>query len=582
MSSALGHPKLSTQKLYPIDITCVIKYFLLFYKKARKTGVSLALNSLGVKRKQYFWLIFLFFLFGIAFSQTKEECDELLVKGIREMNEKNHEKSLETLTQVKSIAEKNNWQKQNFLAVNNIGANYYWMLDYGEALENYLEAYKIAVKDLDQNFEMIVLNNIAILYSKEKKFEKAEGYFLNAYKLAEEGKDSTKIGLYAVNLATVANERNEPAKAENYLQTAFKNLDKNSPILAQAFVSKAQNLVLKNQLIQAKELIDSVLPSLSTPELSEPRISAQMLLSQIAEKQNQFLDAIELTKLARFDPQSSLEDKIEAYGKLSELNRKLNRNDLGFLYKDSVILAKDSLNVIKNGKQFENSRIKFEIQNYQKELSESQKRLKDERKIFYFIIGGIIVLIIILFWALRNYFLKMKQRKIIAERNQKIAELELEKQSRISSIETNKLKNEIETQNRKLATKALSYSARNELIENILVTLTQQSGFSQNNHLRKQIQELKMYLKKESDWDDFFMHFEAVNHGFIQNLKFKHPELNSNDVRYLSYVYMNLTTKEISSLLNITVEACRKRKERIIKKMDLDEEMDLYYYLSTV
>src|SRR5690606_3419592 len=163
---------------------------------------------------------------------------------------------------------------------------------------------------------------------------------------------------------------------------------KNSPILVQAYVSKAQNLVLKDQLSQANELIDSILPSLSTPEFSEPRISARMLLSQIAENQNQFLQAIELTKLARFDPESSLENQIDAYEKLSELNRKINRDETAFLYKDSVILAKDSLNLIKNGKQFENSRIKFEIQNYQKELSESQKRLKDERRIFYGIIAG--------------------------------------------------------------------------------------------------------------------------------------------------------------------------------------------------
>src|SRR5690606_16078598 len=105
-------------------------------------------------------------------AQTIEECDRLIESGIKEMNEKNHEKSLEILSRAKSLSEKNDWHKQLFLSLNNIGANYYLMLDYGEALDNYLEAYKIAVKELDQNFEMIVLNNIAILYSKEKKFEK--------------------------------------------------------------------------------------------------------------------------------------------------------------------------------------------------------------------------------------------------------------------------------------------------------------------------------------------------------------------------------------------------------------------------
>src|SRR5690606_5093855 len=210
-----------------------------------------------------------------------------------------------------------------FLSINNIGANYYLMLDYGEALDNYLEAYKIAVKELDQNFEMIVLNNIAILYSKEKKFEKAEEYFLNAYQIAEENKDSVKIALYAVNLATVANEKNQISKAENYLKTTFAYLNDGSPILSQAYVSKAQNLILKNELEKAHALIDSILPAFNSAFSSEARISALMLLSEIKQKQKEFPEAIRFVQQARFDSQSSLENRIDAFDKLSDLYRNL-------------------------------------------------------------------------------------------------------------------------------------------------------------------------------------------------------------------------------------------------------------------
>lgn len=503
------------------------------------------------------------------------------------MNKKNHEKSLEILSRAKSAAEKNDWHEQLFLSINNIGANYYLMLDYGEALDNYLEAYKIAVKELDQNFEMIVLNNIAILYSKEKKFEKAEEYFLNAYQIAKENKDSVKIALYAVNLATVANEKNQISIAENYLNTTFAYLNDDSPILSQAYVSKAQNLILKNELEKAHALIDSILPAFNSAFSSEARISALMLLSEIKQKQKEFPEAIRFVQQARFDSQSSLENRIDAFDKLSDLYRNLKDYDNAFRYKDSLILAKDSLNAAKNGKLFENSRIKFEIQNYQNELNESQNRLKSERKIFYFILAGIILLILILFWAVRNYSLKLKQRKIIAElelEKQKtdtlLLEKELREQSTLSSLEQEKLKNEIESRNRKLAAKAVSVSTRNELIENILNSFS--SDWLKNANLKKQVNELKSYLKKESESEDFFTHFEAVNQGFIRSLKTKHPELTSNDIRYLSYIYMNLTTKEIASLLNITVEACRKRKERISKKMALTEETDLYSYISTI
>ncbi|SMC32495.1 Tetratricopeptide repeat-containing protein [Moheibacter sediminis] len=544
------------------------------------------------------YLLFFTFLMicGFSQSQTVEECDKILVEAVKEMNQKNHARSLELLTEVKSMAQTNNWSKQLFLAINNIGANYYLMLDYGEALDNYLEAYKIALKDLDAKHEMIVLNNIAILYSKDAKNDKAEEYFLKAYEIAKENNDSVKIGLYATNLATVANAENEIQKAESYIKIALPLLKNMPPVLAQAKITNAQNLVLKGKFEEAKEIALELLPTLKTSEFSEHRISIYMILSKVYENENNLPLAIDYVKRAGKDANVSLENKIDIYNRLTELYRKLNDNSVAFAYKDSVLFAKDSLSQIKNGKLFENSRIKFELQNYQKELSESQSKLKSERKLFYMILGGILFLILITLWAIWNYFSRLRQTKIIAESNQKIAELELEKQKNdkilleqqlnekeaLTLLEQEKFKNEIEAKNRQLAAKALSLSTRNELIEDVIDSLSVHSEISQNPKLRKSISELKNQLKRDSDWDDFFSHFEEVNHGFLKTLKEKHPDLTSNDVRYISYVYMNLSTKEISLLLNITVEACRKRKERIIKKMNLAEDADLYNYLSVV
>src|SRR5690606_11560806 len=133
-----------------------------------------------------------------------------------------------------------------------------------------------------------------------------------------------------------------------------------------------------------------------------------MILSNIYENQGNTDLAIEYVKRGGYDPNASIENKIEMFNRLTELYRKKENNSLAFAYKDSIIWAKDSLNQIKNGKLFENSRIKFELQNYQKELSESRNKLKSERKLFYFILGGILFLTLITFWAVRNYFVKLR------------------------------------------------------------------------------------------------------------------------------------------------------------------------------
>jgi hypothetical protein len=58
--------------------------------------------------------------------------------------------------------------------------------------------------------------------------------------------------------------------------------------------------------------------------------------------------------------------------------------------------------------------------------------------------------------------------------------------------------------------------------------------------------------------------------------------LTITDIRYISYVYMNLDTKEIASMLNITPVACRKRKERIEKRLNLTEKISLNAYLLSI
>lgn len=101
-----------------------------------------------IKSICFLFLLCLFFMPKLQ-AQATAHCDSLIVTGIDYMWKKDHVKSLELLTQARNLAEKNRWYRQLFLATNNIGANYYTMLDYGEALNYYLESYTIAVKHLD-------------------------------------------------------------------------------------------------------------------------------------------------------------------------------------------------------------------------------------------------------------------------------------------------------------------------------------------------------------------------------------------------------------------------------------------------
>jgi len=552
------------------------------------------------RRKKDKWilssiLILFFLMLPSVHAQSLSECDSLIKNGVEAMQRSEHVRSLELLSKARTLAEKNHWHKQEFLAINNIGANYYSILEYGEALNYYLEAYTIALKELEPVQEMIVLNNIAILYSKEKKYEKANEYFMKAYNIAKENKDELKIGLYAMNLGNVANEQQLPKIAKAYFTEALPLLVSQPQFVVLAKIGLAECALQEGNVTLAKKSAEELLRTVKDLQFNDVGVSLHMILAKSYAKEQDTAMALAHTNKI-FEVKPNLETKISVFELLSDLHFKTKSYVQAMAFKDSIISAEAALNEIKNGKLFENSKVKFEIQNYRNEIALNESKIANERKIFYSVLAIFIVAVAFVIVTLRNRSIKHKQNKLIAERSEQIITLELEKEKSDNLLlekqfiakETNalleqeRLKNELESKNRKLSAKALYLSGRNQMIEEVLSELSELPQLSRDTSIINHIKTLKSHLKSDAEWDSFITHFEEVNHGFLNTLKTKHPSLTANDIRFLSYIYMNLSTKEIASMLNVTAEACRKRKERISSKMELPEHVNLYDYLASL
>jgi len=542
-----------------------------------------------------FIYIFFFLLFPLqAFAITPKDCEKMIIQAVEAMHKKEFVRSLQILGKTKKIAQDHRWYREEFLAVNNIGANYYMMLDYGEALNNYLDAYKIAVAHLDEKSEMTVLNNIAILYSRDNKIDKAEEYFSKAYELAGKVNNKTSKGLYAINLTIVNNEKGNYKAAKKYIDEALK-LTADSPYYILAKSTYMETLVNLKQYDAAELIATELLPKLNGVEYAEYKTQVYYNLSVIEEQKKDLKKSFEFLQLAEKN-NLNFDFRENIFGRFSKLYQKTNDIQRAVSYKDSIMAVRDSVNRIKNGQLFENSKIKFELQNSQKDLAESKGQLTSQRSFF---IKGILLavfIVLIIFWALRNSIVKNKQQKIIEQNKAEIAKLELEQEKKnkeilenqlkekevLALLEEEKFRNELEAKNRKLTAKALQLSTKIELIDDLIKTLSRESEDLKNVNLSQIIQQFKILQKQTHEEESFLVHFEEVNQGFISKLKQLHPDLNSNDIRFLSYIYMNLSMKEISIIFNITPEACRKRKERIVKKMGLEENIDLYHYITAI
>lgn len=530
-----------------------------------------------------------------AQANTKVHCDSLISLGTKALDKNQHTLSLELLFQARTLAKNNAWNDQEFRAINNIGTNYYRLYEYGEALNYYLEAYTIAIKKLTLHDEILVLNNIAILYFEEKKYDQAKDYFKRVYNSAKENNENSTAGVAAINLGTLAVETNNLDLAKKYYTESLSLVAKRPEYIALAKGGLANCELLLGNTVRARQSAQYLLENIKDLEFYHADIELLIIIAKSYLKENKLDVASDYIKKI-FRKKPNLETKIKLFKLLTEINIKRKTLDLALQYKDSLFDATAQLNAIKNEKLYENSKVKFELQNYKNQSVLNEAKLRSERKIFYYVLLFIVIIVLFALWTLRNLSVKLKQKKLIAERNEQILALELEKEKReslllekqlnetqaVSLLQQEKLKNEVELKNRKLSTKALYLSGKNEMIEEILSELSVLPQVSKDDTLVSHMQSLKNQLKADNEWDSFITHFEEVNQGFLNSLQSKHPALTINDIRYISYIYMSLSTKEIASMLSITQDSCRKRKERVLAKMNLSKDINLYEYLTSL
>lgn len=88
-------------------------------------------------------------------------------------------------------------------------------------------------------------------------------------------------------------------------------------------------------------------------------------------------------------------------------------------------------------------------------------------------------------------------------------------------------------------------------------------------------------LRNQHTWKEFETYLQEFDQKFLQTLLQIHPELTANDIRLFSLIRMNMTTKEISFLFNISGRAVEQARYRLKKRLNLDKKTDLNSYILT-
>lgn len=208
---------------------------------------------------------------------------------------------------------------------------------------------------------------------------------------------------------------------------------------------------------------------------------------------------------------------------------------------------------------------------------------------------------VLLFFSLLYMFYKRQQRKYkrlqklkLQEQQRKYDEeqkqlqlqhqIEIEKsEKQIIELRNEKLQSEVEHKNTELASSAMNLVQKKELLSKLREDLLQYKGHTDAGKAGKEFQKILKLIDKELDhneeWEQFAVHFDSVHTNYLKKLKEQYPTLTTSDLKLAAYLRLNLSSKEIAQLMNISIRGVETSRYRLRKKLELPNEVNLFDHL---
>ncbi|WP_197464090.1 triple tyrosine motif-containing protein [Rufibacter sp. DG15C] len=159
-------------------------------------------------------------------------------------------------------------------------------------------------------------------------------------------------------------------------------------------------------------------------------------------------------------------------------------------------------------------------------------------------------------------------------------------EQKLVRLRNEQLESELATKSRELANSALSIVSKNELLNGIREEILQLKDASGKKLAPEQLKKLQKVIEEgmdtDYDWNLFESSFNEAHENYFKKLKAVHPELTPKDLKLCAYLRLNMNSKEIATLLNITVRSVEISRYRLRKKLNLDHEKNLVEFLMEV
>ncbi|SFW61920.1 tetratricopeptide repeat protein [Cellulophaga fucicola] len=453
---------------------------------------------------------------------------------------------------------------------------------YTEALHQYNNTINLLEEKKNDTLYAKVLNQVGSIHLELRNYNYAKDYFIRSEKAAELIRDSVLLALATSNLGSCFEKQKKYKEALEYqnksLQIFYKlNNDSGLAIVNESIGSIYEDL----ENYKLAELYFKKALKYNKNEKNSRLASIYNNLGDTYRKTNRLNIGLDYTNKA-LSTAVEIKNTLEVASAYKDISKSYN---LIGDYKNAYTFLQSFLKVDTENKRLQSANQSNALQHiYNSKEKESQiqyllqlnKANKSQKLVLVVLVFMVVVFGVV--W----YLYTLKKRRHISKEldfKQRILKIELDKKQ----AEEKNLQKQLHIKTASLSRYSLHLSQKNKMLSNLSLTLKnslQRNNVDLKRKLTELIKEIDFNLAQEKEWDEFMAFFKEIHPNFINKISNAvTSKLSPAELRLCILLKLNLSSKEIASILRLTPDSVRVARYRLRKKLPIDSKEELSLYL---
>lgn len=558
------------------------------------------------KKDKLIWLILLlisFFVNETLSAQSIDSATYFYREGLKALDSQNKydlalqlfNQSLQKTKKSDSINYRNTYRLK--------GICFEYLGEYGKALNSFQASLRYSKNANDTNYLVSIYNDFGSIYDYLNNFDSSLICYLKANQYAKLAKINKMIGVININISDIFYQQKEFQKALDFLHQSrrtvegsfhkervlygignihvnllnWDSLEFYNELLGRSY-SKSKNIITRAWLTLNKGILSR---HNKKYEKAEKELNITLKISDSL----QFVNVYPIAFNALFDLYTDTRSHLKKINLLNKSKLFYDKQQIQYPYQYNWYYAEtykslgdfkkayfhlekfkeiqDSIDQLMFDQKVVDMEKKYELSLKTEKINEltlkedlAQVALKYERSKKIFLYVTIILLIVItLFITITS----VRKRK--------------------------KLKNDLLAKSNELATYTLSVFQKNSWIKSIEEKFSDSLSDSEHDlkgKIKELLSEININQSLDKDWRAFEDNFTHIHPKFFKTLTNKYPKLTPQDQKICALLMLRYSNKELSFILNITLDGVKSAKKRLVKKLALNESKQLYLFLQNI